>query len=136
MFSNEITANDFINRLRKKEKWNITKAIMNQSIVSGIGNYIKSESLWLAALSPLRNISDILDWELAFLYSAVRDTMQTSYEHGGATFLTHKNISEIPGDYSNRFLCYNRKIDAEGNKVIKTITPDGRVTHWSPNKQN
>ncbi len=135
MFSTDTTSEVFVERLRKKENWNITKALMNQAVLAGIGNYIKSEALWLAGISPLRSVSDIVDHDLELLFRAVKGVMLTSYEHGGATFLTHKNFSGESGDYSSRFLCYNRKIDAEGNKVIKTPTPDGRTTHWSPDKQ-
>ena len=67
--------------------------------------------------------------------SAIQDIMKTSLDCGGATFLTHKNFGSKLGDYSSRFLCYNRKTDAEGNSVEKIKTPDGRTTHWSPNKQ-
>ena len=135
MFSDKTTVTIFINRLRKKDNWNITKALMNQTTVAGIGNYIKAESLWLAGINPLKNVSDLADSELTLLYQAVRDIMQSSYNNGGATFLTHKNFSGESGDYSSRFLCYNRKIDAEGNRVVKIPTPDGRMTHWSPDKQ-
>lgn len=135
MFSDATTSRVFIEGLRKKDDWNITKVLMNQSIVAGIGNYIKAESLWLSGISPLRSVSDITDPDLAILYQAIRDIMMTSYDHRGATFLTHKNFSGEPGDYSSRFLCYNRKMDAEGHRVIKTSTPDGRMTHWAPDKQ-
>jgi len=135
MLSGDVSANQFVMRLRKKEKWNITKALMDQRIISGVGNYIKAESLWLAELSPLRNIEEFTDYELIVLCDAIQDIMKTSYNHGGATFLTHKNFSGEIGDYSSRFLCYNRKLDAEGNEVVKIKTPDGRTTHWAPSKQ-
>jgi len=135
MFDDNFTGNDFLEKIRKKDGWNITKVLMNQSIVAGVGNYIKAESLWLAGINPGRNVSDISDIDLLLLYEAIRDVMKTSYKFGGATFLTHKNFSGAPGDYSSRFLCYNRKMDAEGNRVIKTSTPDGRKTHWAPDKQ-
>jgi len=135
MFSVKMTDELFIKRLRRKEKWNITKALMNQSIIAGIGNYIKAEALWLSGISPLRSIDHISDADLSLLHEAAQNVMHASYENGGATFLTHKNFSGLPGDYSSRFLCYNRKTDAEGNRVIKTPTPDGRTTHWAPDKQ-
>jgi len=135
IFSKETTLAVFAKRLRNKDKWNITKALMDQKVISGIGNYIKAESLWLAGINPLKNIFDISDNDISLLYQAVRDVAFTSYDNGGATFLTHKNFSGKSGDYSSRFLCYNRKVDAEGHSVIKTDTPDGRKTHWSPDKQ-
>ena len=135
MFSDETTSKIFIERIRKKDKWNITKVLMNQSVLAGIGNYIKAEALWLSGISPLQSASDITDFDLVLLHQAIKDVMMTSYEQGGATFLTHKNFSGEPGDYSSNFLCYNRKIDAEGHRVVKTPTPDGRITHWAPDKQ-
>ena len=135
MLGENVTSKKFLSCLRKKDKWNITKALMDQTVIAGVGNYIKAESLWLAAISPTRPVSDITDGELMLLNEAIKEVMRSSYEHGGATFLTHKNFSGEKGDYSSRFLCYNRKLDAEGNRVIKTTTPDGRTTHWAPDRQ-
>jgi len=89
----------------------------------------------LAGLSPNRSISDMSDQELSNLNSCTKQIMRASYDSGGATFLTHKNFSGKAGEYSVEFSCYNRKVDAEGNEVIKTKTPDGRTTYWAPNKQ-
>jgi len=135
MLSSDIGADLFIERLRKKDHWNITKVLMDQAIISGVGNYIKAEALWLSGHSPMKSVSDFTDYDLIVLCDAIQDVMKTSYEHGGATFLTHKNFNGEKGDYSSRFLCYNRQQDAEGNRVIKTKTPDGRTTHWAPDKQ-
>ena len=109
---------------------------MNQKVFSGIGNYIKAESLWLSEIDPRKNVSEISDKKLKILCKAVKNTLRESYNTGGATFKTHKNFSGRAGDYSSRFLCYGRKIDAEGNEVHKIKTPDGRTTHWAPNRQN
>jgi len=135
MLAEDVDSLKFVNCFRKKDKWNITKALMNQTVIAGVGNYIKAESLWLAGINPNRKVKDITDGELMLLNEAIKDIMRASYKSGGATFLTHKNFSNEKGDYSSRFLCYNRKQDAEGNRVIKTKTPDGRTTHWSPDKQ-
>jgi len=125
----------FLKRIREKNKYNITKVLMNQKIFSGIGNYIKAESLWLAEIDPRKDVCQISDKKLKILCSAVKSILRESYNSGGATFNTHKNFSGKSGDYSSRFLCYGRDTDAEGNKVQKIKTPDGRTTHWAPNKQ-
>jgi formamidopyrimidine-DNA glycosylase len=134
MLSNETSEQLFIERLRKKPGWNITKALMNQSVISGIGNYIKAESLWLAEISPVRLVQEVSDVELSLLYVAIKAVMTESYTNK-STHLAHKVFSDIQGDYSCRFLCYGRKTDAEGNEVSRMKTPDGRTTHWAPAKQ-
>jgi DNA-formamidopyrimidine glycosylase len=125
----------FLEKIREKNEHNISKVLMNQKIFSGIGNYIKAESLWLAEIDPRKDVCQISDKKLKILCSAVKSILRESYNSGGATFKTHKSFSGKPGDYSSRFLCYGRKVDAEGNKVQKIKTPDGRTTHWAPNKQ-
>ena len=135
LLSDKIRPTFFVERMRQHDNKNITKVMMNQGVFSGIGNYIKAEALWLSEVNPNKSIKEISDQKLERLCCAIQDVMMTSFRHGGATFKTHKNFSDAPGDYSSRFLCYGRKFDAEGNKVEKITTPDGRTTHWAPNKQ-
>ena len=135
ILSSDIDEDFFLARMREKDNVDITKVLMNQKVFAGIGNYIKAESLWLAEIDPNSKVCNITDKKLKKLCKAVKNVMVESYNTGGATFRSHKNFSGIEGDYSSRFLCYGRKIDAEGNLVMKTKTADGRTTHWSPEKQ-
>ena len=134
MLAHETSEDIFINRLRTKQEWNITKALMTQSVVSGVGNYIKAEALWLAGISPVRKVKELLDVELTLLYAAIKAVMIESYKNK-STHGAHRVFSDVQGDYSCRFLCYGRKVDAEGNEVSRMKTPDGRTTHWAPEKQ-
>lgn len=135
LLSQDITNTDFLSKLRKHDSKNISKVLMNQSVLAGVGNYIKAEALWITKMNPLLNVSDFEDFHLLELKEALEEVMRSSYDHGGATFLTHTDFSGYKGEYTGRFLCYNRKTDADGNEVIKTKTPDGRTTHWSPKRQ-
>ena len=126
---------ELVKNLRVKNEWNICKALMNQSLIAGIGNYIKSEALWKTKISPLKKIKELEDYELVELIDAAKQIMISSYDSGGASFMTHADFDGKEGDYATGFLCYGRKIDALGNKVTKTKTPDGRNTHWSPRRQ-
>ena len=135
LLSQDVSNDDFLVQMRKHDSKNICKVMMNQSVLAGVGNYIKAEALWISRLNPGLTVSDIEDFQLLELKEAVREVMLSSYLHGGATFLTHSDFSGQRGEYTSRFLCYNRKIDADGNQVIKTKTPDGRTTHWSFERQ-
>lgn len=135
LLSEDVDEDFFVTRLRDHDDKPITKALMNQKIFSGIGNYVKAEALWLSEIDPRIKIQEITDEKLKILCLAVKNVLRESYNTGGATFRTHKNFSGKSGDYSSRFLCYGRKVDAEGNKVEKIKTEDGRTTHWSPDKQ-
>tara|TARA_B100001057_G_scaffold498549_1_gene605892 strand:- start:487 stop:1293 length:807 start_codon:yes stop_codon:yes gene_type:complete len=125
----------FISQMRKNNHHNITKILMDQSVISGVGNYIKAEALWLARLSPHRKISDISDSSLKILNKAIKSVMKESFVSGGATIRSYKDFFGESGNYGNRFMVYNQKNDPDGNEVIKEKTPDGRTTHWVPEIQ-
>ena len=135
LLAQDIDEDFFVSRLRFKNQKPITSALMDQKIFSGIGNYVKAEALWLSEIDPRLNVEDVSDKKLKILCKAVKNVLRESYNTGGATFRTHKNFSGKQGEYNHRFLCYGRKVDAEGNEVKKIKTPDGRTTHWAPNKQ-
>tara|TARA_R100000808_G_C2155555_1_gene168656 strand:+ start:9934 stop:10737 length:804 start_codon:yes stop_codon:yes gene_type:complete len=132
MLATDVDNEMFIGRLRKKNKWEITKALMDQSVVAGVGNYIKADSLWLSKISPYRRVIDMSDQELISLNRSIQLVMRESFESGGATIKTYKNFDGSEGEYARKFLVYNQKTDPDGNEVIREQTADGRTTHWCP----
>jgi formamidopyrimidine-DNA glycosylase len=136
MLSEEVSAQTFISKVRKKNNHNICKVLMDQSVICGVGNYVKADSLWLAKINPHLNVSEINDNDLSILNECIQKVLKESYDSGGATIKTYENFDGEKGEYAERFLVYNRKTDLDGNKVIMEHTTDGRTTHWSPKRQN
>lgn len=125
----------YVEALRRKAGWNVCKALMDQSVVAGIGNYVKAEALWRAEISPWRPVSDLSDHETNMLLLAARDVLKESYELQGASFRTYKTAKDDEGGFSEFFNVYGRSQDSLGNDVSRDTTPDGRTTFWSPTKQ-
>ena len=125
----------FKNCLDKKPKWSIAKALMNQSVVSGIGNYLKAEILYAAKISPHRLCKDLTKDEVELIAEKSFEITNASYRSGGATIMTYRDENNEKGLYSRRFMVYNHKTDPKGNKVIKETTTDKRSTYWVPEIQ-
>jgi len=136
MLAEDVSDKKFCNQMRKKPTWALCKAMMDQSIVAGIGNYIKSDSLWLARLAPNKIIGECSDAELAILNRSIKSVMRESLKNGGATIRTFKNFDGTVGEYGSKFLVYNKKQDIDGNAVVKEQTADGRTSWWCPSIQN
>ena len=135
MLSSHVSDSLFEERLLRKNKKTIVEALMDQSVISGVGNYIKSDSLWLAKISPFRIVETLSQKEIRNLKNSIINVMQTSYNMKGATILSYKNPDGSDGDYGSRFVVYNSKRDPLNNDVIKVLTPDGRSTYWVPEVQ-
>ena len=57
-------------------------AILNQRLVSGIGNVWKAEALWHARVSPWRPLADVSDAELVTVLEEANRLMRSSVETG------------------------------------------------------
>jgi len=132
ILATDVDDTTFIKCLRKKGTWEITKALMNQSVIAGVGNYIKADSLWLAKISPHRIVNDIPDGELCSLNRAIKQVMCESFKNLGIDIGNYKNFDDTSAEYQRPFLIYNQKMDPDGNPVVREQTGDGRITHWCP----
>ena len=135
MLSSDVDDATFVERFRRHPTWEITKVLMDQSVIAGVGNYIKADSLWLARISPKRKVVDLLDDELFRLNHAIQQIMRESYQSGGASIKSYRTFDGLEGKYSSKFLVYNQTHDPDGNEVIKETTEDNRTTHWVPSVQ-
>jgi formamidopyrimidine-DNA glycosylase len=108
---------------------------MNQSVISGIGNYLKAEILYAAKISPHRLCKDLTEEEIKLIAEKSFEITNASYQSGGATIMTYRDENNEKGLYSRRFMVYNHKTDPKGNKVIKETTTDKRSTYWVPEVQ-
>jgi formamidopyrimidine-DNA glycosylase len=95
-----------------------------------VGNYLKSESLYFAGISPLRHVASIGDDDLARLNKTIKSVIRASYKTGGATIYTFQGFDGEKGEYTRRFAVYNQEKDPAGLEVTREVTDDGRTTFW------
>jgi DNA-formamidopyrimidine glycosylase len=116
----------------------MAELLMDQSVIAGIGNYLKAEVLWLSKISPHRTANSLSDEERDMLYSMIRTVMMESYRYGqGCSLLTYRTL--INDSYFHypvgTLACYRRELDPEGNQILSEETKDKRTTWWSPVRQ-
>jgi formamidopyrimidine-DNA glycosylase len=135
MLSESVSDEFFIERLRKKNHWNICKAIMNQQVVSGVGNYIKAEALYKARINPHAKVEDLSDDNLKDLNKQIKSVIYSSFANRGATFRDYVMPDGDVGTYAFQFEVYSKSSDPYMNRVVREETPDKRTTHWVPEIQ-
>lgn len=125
----------FRERLRRHNNKTLAEVLMNQGCISGVGNYIKAEALYLAELSPHREVSSCSGTDLEHLRCQIVNVMRASYNNDGATIRSYLNVDGTKGGQQSRFLVYGNQTDPLGNPVVREETKDGRTTHWVPRIQ-
>jgi len=135
MLSNPPTLDDFMEIYRKRNNINICKVLMNQSYISGCGNYLKAEILYDSKISPWNKIKDLSDSQLTKLYNSFKKIIAKSYQYQGTTLSTYKDVQGAKGNFSQMLKVYQQIQTPSLESVIREKTPDGRTTFWVPTVQ-
>ena len=118
----------------------IGNVIVNQRVISGIGNYLRADALWMARISPFRKVEDLNKDELERIYKSARALMWGDYNPEEAKRLGYINADfKIPHDYDREFFVYRQEKDLEGRKVEKKELYEGsqkRMIYWVPDVQH
>jgi len=122
----------FLDIVRKqRQELNICKFLMDQSKISGVGNYLLSEALYRAKLDPFSSLGEITDDQARKLYAEIIDTARASYNSQGMTIKDGGSYSDLDGNkgkYSFELQCYGRDYCPKGNQIIReTDGPHGRA---------
>lgn len=127
ILSPEFTPQIWDELLQKHKNKNITAFLMDQSIISGCGNYTKAEALYHSKISPMRKVKDLHANERRSLYEALRIIPRLVYTGHTIDEMSDTNIQTPSHGFG--FKIYGKSF------ATRTKTPDGRVTHWDPEVQ-
>jgi formamidopyrimidine-DNA glycosylase len=117
----------------------IGNVLVNQRVISGVGNYLRADALWLAKVSPFRKVSELNNDELEAVYKSVRALMWGDYAPEEARRMGYIGKEfKIPHDYGREFFVYRQEADLDGRKVRKEELYEGsqkRSIYWVPEVQ-
>ena len=126
-----------VQKLRGK-KTGIKRALLDQNLVSGIGNIYADESLWLAKLHFDRQADGISKAKLGELLSIVKDVLTKATKQGGTSFdQQYKNVNGEAGYFSQELYAYGQtdKPCARCQTPIRRQAWANRGSHFCPRCQ-
>ena len=138
-FAQDLCAEYLFEKLQKK-KIAIKPALLDQSIINGIGNIYASEILYLAKISPLRQADKISIEECQVLIEKTREVLKQAINAGGSTIHDYKKPDGSLGYFQNMHCVYNKTGQKCPNctcqgKGIEKIIQAGRSTFYCANIQ-
>ena len=129
------TAAEFIPRMRRRNNTTVKAAILDQTVLAGVGNIYADESLWGASIHPAMRVRDVSDGQLTLLLSEIKFVMNLSIEKGGSTDKNYVNAEGKRGSYID----FARVFRKEGSPcprhpgvIVEKIRVAGRGTHICP----
>lgn len=101
----------------------IKARLMDQSVLSGVGNLLADETLWRARLSPRREAGTLTDEDLDRLRRALRAATRSAIRKGGV--------------HTGGFIAHRERggVCPRCGTPLERATVGGRTTYWCPAEQ-
>jgi len=116
----------------------IKNALLDQSLVAGVGNIYADESLFTAGIRPHTPSGRISRSHLERLRLALVAVLQASIGAGGTTFSDFRDLQGTNGNYGGQAWVYRRGGEPcrRCGTVIMREKLGGRSSHWCPRCQS
>ena len=129
-----------INYLKAKystKKLPIKTVLLDQSIITGIGNIYADEILFLSKINPLKKCSVLNIKELNNIIKYTKEVLEKAIELGGTTIKSYESSEGVHGKFQNNLLVHNHEGDKCPNcgTIICKIKVNGRGTYYCENCQ-
>jgi formamidopyrimidine-DNA glycosylase len=121
-----------------KRKIRIKTALLNQEIMSGVGNIYADETLWRAKVHPEVSTADLSKKKLASIISYATEVMSEAIEQGGTSFDDlYINVNGESGFFEQALAAYGRTDEPcpRCGTPIRRITFGARSSHFCPRCQ-
>ena len=137
--SNYFNADNLAETLLNKNK-PIKNTLLDQSIVSGLGNIYVCEALFRSNINPKKNCSTLVTSKgkprknLIFLVEKINEVIKEAIEAGGSSLKDFSNTSGKMGYFQSSFNVYDREnekcllVSCDG--IVKRIIQSGRSTFF------
>lgn len=132
----QISFEDFVALFRRR-KTPIKSALLNQKLLSGVGNIYADEALFRAKIRPRRRAASLTTAELRRLHSSLKKVLQEAIRAGGSSISDYVDANGDEGFFQLKHRVYGR----EGKPCLKCKTPikriviAGRSSHYCPRCQ-
>ncbi len=134
--SPDFTVSYFQKELKNK-KGKIKVVLMDQKIVTGLGNIYADEALFESRIRPDRNASSLSSSEIKKLHTAIVRILKKAVSVGGSSVATYRLLDDSKGNYAREHKVYGKadKPCPNCQKPLKKVMIGGRTTVFCPNCQ-
>lgn len=123
--------------LFRKRKTPIKSALLNQALLSGVGNIYADEALFRAKIRPRTRAASLNRNELKRLHSALKRVLNEAIRLGGSSISDYVDANGEEGFFQLRHRVYGREGEPclACKTPIKRIVIAGRSSHYCPRCQ-
>ena len=121
----------------KNKKGKIKAVLMDQKIVTGLGNIYADESLFEAKIRPARSANSLTLRETEALHKAIIRIMKRAIKVGGSSVATYRLLDDTRGNYAREHKVYGKagKLCPNCGRLLSKTVIQSRTTIFCPRCQ-
>ena len=135
-WDSNLTSDYLIDKLKSK-RLPIKSILLDQSIITGIGNIYADEILFKSNINPLKKGNEIDKIDSNNIIKYTREILDAAIKLGGTTIKSYESSRGVHGNFQNNLLVHNHEGDKcpNCNSIIIKIKVNGRGTYYCPKCQ-
>ena len=126
---------DNFKKIFQNRKTSVKALLLDQNLISGIGNIYADEILFMAKVKPDRTADSLDGKELKEIFKACGRIIKKAIEHRGTTFSDYLDATGEKGNFAGQLKVYGRekeKCKRCKRGIIQKIKVAGRGTRYCP----
>jgi formamidopyrimidine-DNA glycosylase len=132
--SRKFTGEFLFNASRGRKK-TVKELLMDNSVVTGIGNIYAAETLFASAVSPLRPAGELKIEECAAIVRNAKRILRTAIRWGGTTVSDFKNVDGSEGKFAQKLRIYAKRVCPGCSGAVEKAVLGGRTSWYCPRCQ-
>ena len=115
----------------------IKTVLLDQTIITGIGNIYADEILFLSKINPYKKAKELECKELAKIIKNTKIVLERAIKEGGTTIRSYTSEEGVSGRFQNSLLVHSREKEScyKCKEIIIREKIGGRSTYFCPNCQ-
>ncbi len=127
----------YLKEIYKSKRLPIKTVILDQGIITGIGNIYADEILFLSGINPFTPCNELAEKDLDNIIKNTRKTLEKAISEGGTTIRSYTSDEGVTGLFQNNLYVHCRANEKclKCHSIIEKTRIGGRGTYYCPNCQ-
>jgi formamidopyrimidine-DNA glycosylase len=121
-------------KLKERPSGKIKQVLMDQEIVSGVGNIYSDEILWASGIHPLRQGKSLKPQEIKCVFRNMLKILKKGIKLGGDSLSDYRRLDGKRGKFQYQHKAYQKTNEPCSKKncrgIIKRVVIGGRSAHF------
>jgi len=130
---------EYLREALRNKNTPIKSALLDQSLIAGLGNIYVCEALWRARISPKKRAARLSTGRIELLAKAIKEVLREAVKAGGSSLRDYRRTNGELGYFQKVFAVYDREGQPCPKRTchdrIKRIVQSGRSSFYCPSCQ-